>query len=124
MTEHDDDILPQAVRDGLLRARDRDRRTTGGRLRVQVGDAWHPILSCDPDGFEVAADIAPKLRGHVEIHEGPRLLRSALIVAMQPEGRTVRCVFKRSTEGRTTPPLDYERRVDAPAGYLERGPEA
>lgn len=118
MTDVDHDELPEAVRDGLARARDRDRRATGGRLRVQAGQDWHPILSYDSGGFEVALDVAPRLRGLVEIHDGPRHLHSALIVATEPSGRTMRYVFKRSTAARSTAPLDYARDGDVPAGYL------
>ncbi len=110
--------LPQEVRDGLARARDRDRRRSGGRLRVQVGDTWYPILRYDETGFEVALQTAPKLRGLVEIHEGPRFLRSVLIVATEPVGDAMRYVFKRATAARTSPPLDYERPSDEPLGYL------
>lgn len=120
MVEHDDDVLPQAIRDGLGRARDRERRASGGRLRVQVGDVWHPVLSCDAEGFDVSAEVAAKLRGHVEIHEGPRLIRSALVVTTEPVGEVVRCIFKRSTAPRTEPALDYERVGTAPAGYIGR----
>ena len=110
--------LPQDVREGLLRARDRDRRRGGGRLRVQMGETWFPILSYDETGFEVALQTAPKLRGLVEIHEGPRFLRTVLIVATEPVGDAMRYVFKRATAARTSPPLDYERPSETPSGYL------
>ncbi|WP_299812836.1 hypothetical protein [uncultured Jannaschia sp.] len=110
--------LPQEVREGLARARDRARRQTGGRLRVQMGDTWYPILSYDDAGFDVALQTAPKLRGLVEIHEGPRLLRSVLIVATEPVGTVMRYTFKRATAARTTAPLDYVRSGDEPLGYL------
>ena len=118
MTGLQDDTLPQAVREGLVRVRDRERRATGGRLRVQAGEAWHPILACDATGFEVALDVAPRLRGRVEIHDGPRHLHTALIVATEPSGGTMRYVYKRSTPARATAPLDYARDGEAPAGYL------
>lgn len=118
MTQSELHYLPEEVRQGLARARARDRRATGGRMRVQVGDDWYPISAYDDDGFEVALEVAPKLRGLVEIHEGARLLRSVLIVAMAPTGTAMRYAFKRATAARDTAPLDYERRSEAPAGYL------
>lgn len=118
MTDVDHDELPQAVRSGIARARDRDRRASGGRLRVQTGEAWYPILSYDAAGFDVALEVAPKLRGLVEIHEGPRHLRSALIVATEPSGGVMRYVFKRVTAARMTAPIDYARDEDLPSGYL------
>ena len=118
MIDAEHDTLPEAVRAGLLRARERDRRATGGRLRVQAGEAWHPILAYDAHGFEVSLDAALRLRGLVEIHDGPRHVHSALIVATEPSGGVMRYVFKRSTPARATAPLDYARECDAPAGYL------
>lgn len=120
MIEVEHDMLPDAVRAGLARAQDRDRRATGGRLRVQVGEVWHPILSYDADGFEVSLDAAMTLRGLVEIHDGPRHVHSALVVATEPAGGVVRYVFKRSTPARAAAPLDYAREGEAPAGYLAR----
>ncbi len=116
----DDDMnhLSADVREGLAHAQARARKASGGRLRVQVGDVWYPVLSYDAGGFEVALDIAPKLRGLVEIHEGPRFLRSVLIVATEPSGDRMRYAFKRTTEARTTAPLDYERSGSVPSGYI------
>ena len=118
VSETDPFFLPADVREGLARARARDRRTTGGRLRVQVGDDWYPITAYDDSGFEVPLDVAPKLRGLVEIYDGPRLLRSVLIVAGGPSGDAMRYGFKRATAARTSAALDYERAGDAPAGYI------
>lgn len=111
-------FLPKEVREGLALAQDRDRKATGGRLRVQVGRDWYPIRSFDADGFEVALDAAPKLRGHVEIHDGARMLRAALIVAGEPSGDAMRYDFKRITAVRDGAALDYVRDVDAPAGFI------
>ncbi|SFJ29908.1 hypothetical protein [Jannaschia pohangensis] len=118
MAQIDEHFLPRDVREGLANARARDRKKTGGRLRVHVGDDWYPITSYDDTGFEVALDIAPKLRGLVEIHEGPNLLRSVLIVAIEPEGDVMRYAFKRATAARTSAPLDYERVSEQPTAYL------
>ncbi|WP_139176554.1 hypothetical protein [Jannaschia faecimaris] len=123
MSESDLYHLPKDVRDGLALARERDRKATGGRLRVQMGDTWYPIITFDEAGFEVllsAFDGAPNLRGLVDIHEGPRMIRTVLIVAGEPSGETMRYDFKRATAPRTQAPVDYERKVDAPAGYLGR----
>lgn len=120
MTQTDDDMLPRDVRDGLALARARERRRTGGRLRVQVGEAWYPIRSFDETGFEVAVDLAPKLRGLVEIHEGPTLVRTALIVAGEPSGAVMRYEFKRVTRAMSEPPVDYVRIRDVASGLIAR----
>lgn len=121
VTEDDLFFLPKEVRDGLARARSRDRKASGGRLRVQAGEVWCPITAFDDEGFEVAIEVAPKLRGLVEIHEGPRLLRSVLIVATERSENMMRYTFKRTTAARTTAPLDYERSTEQPSGYLGSG---
>ncbi|CTQ31563.1 hypothetical protein [Jannaschia rubra] len=113
--------LPEDVREGLQKARDRDRRKTGGRLRVQVGDAWYPISAYDEHGFEVALSVAPKLRGLVEIHDGARLLRSVLIVAGEPLGEVMRYDIKRGTDARTDAPVDYEQPEGRPSAILPPG---
>ncbi|MGB3553082.1 MAG: hypothetical protein WBA25_00410 [Jannaschia sp.] len=118
MPEPDLSFLPEEVRLGLARARDREHRATGGRLRVQMGEAWYPIRSYDATGFEVGLDVAPRLRGHVEIHDGARMVRSALIVAGEASGGLLRYGFKRVTEVRQTAPVDYARGGEEPAGYL------
>lgn len=118
MTDDDLFLVPSEARESLSRAEARDRKASAGRMRVQVGEAWYPIAALDDAGFEVALDVAPKLRGLVEIHEGPRLLRSALIVAMGPIGDVMRYAFKRTTAPRMTAPLDYERTDALPSGYL------
>jgi len=113
--------LPASVREGLAMARRRDRKATGGRLRVQMGETWYPIVSFDASGFEVpleAFDGGPALRGLVEIHEGPRMIRSVLVVAGEASETTMRYDFKRTTLPRTQAPVDYERAVDVAAGYL------
>lgn len=114
---HDEfDALPQEVRDGLARAA--EKRASQGKLRVQMGQEWYPIRDVDSAGFEVALAAAPKLRGLVEIHDGARMLRSALIVAGAPDGDAIRYEFKRSTPMRLTAPVDYVRATEEPAGYL------
>ncbi|WP_371156657.1 hypothetical protein [Jannaschia sp. 2305UL9-9] len=118
MAETERQFLSKDVREGLEAARARDRRVSGGKLRVQVGDVWYPIRSCDETGFRVALDVAPKLRGLVEIHEGARLLRTVLIVAAEPTGDMMHYEFKRATAARQTPALDYVRDSTEPAGYL------
>lgn len=121
MDESDLYYLPEEVRAGLAAARARDRKVTGGRLRVQMGEIWYPIHSFDDTGFEITLDAmagGPMLRGLVDIYKGPRMIRSVLIIAREPDGETMRYDFKRTTAPRTQAPLDYERTGDAPAGFI------
>ncbi|GIT90980.1 hypothetical protein JANAI62_14350 [Jannaschia pagri] len=121
MADTDRHFLPKDVREGLLVAQKRARRTSGGKLRVHVGDTWYPIRSYDETGFDVGLDVAPKLRGLVEIHEGSRILRTVLIVAAEPSGDVMHYDFKRATAARDTPPLDYPSDTTEPVGYLPAG---
>lgn len=118
MSQPEFHFLPKEVREGLERARRQNEKRTGGTLRVQVGDAWYPILSYDRTGFEVALDVAPKLRGLVEIHDGPRHVRSVLIVATEAMDGAMRYSFKRTTAARMRAPVDYELTGELPVGYL------
>ncbi|WP_043919765.1 hypothetical protein [Jannaschia aquimarina] len=110
-------ISPE-IRMGLEAARKAAHRH-GRRLRVQVGDIWYPIRSMDDDGIEIALDVAPKLRGHIEIHEGPRVIRTALIVAAEVRDDVMRYAFKRATAPRNEAPVDYVRLLPASAGLIE-----
>ena len=58
------------------------------------------------------------MRGLVEIHDGPRMIKTVLVIAGDPSGETIRYDFKRATAPRTQAPVDYERAVDEPVGYL------
>lgn len=118
MSQAPQNFLSKEVLEGLDRARQRDRKKTGGSLRVQIGDDWYPLLSYDRTGFEVAADIAPKLRGLVEIHDGPRHVRTALIMATEVTDGAIRYSFKRTTAPRLFAPVDYVLNSEQPAGYL------
>ena len=110
--------LSPEIRAGLDAARARAYRRGRG-LRVHVGGAWYPIQAMDEDGFEVALDVAPKLRGHVEIHDGARVVRSALVVAGEVRGGAMHYVFKRVTTPRAEAALDYVRVLPATAGLIE-----
>ena len=110
--------LPKEVRDGLDRARAAAAKRRG-RLRVQAGEAWFPITDLTETGFEVALADAPRLRGLVEIHDGARLVRTCLVVAMEPTANGgMRYDFKRATAVRHAAALDYVADRPAPAGYL------
>jgi len=115
MLEH----LPAEVSEGLERAR---KRASGRarRLALHLGDAAFPILRLWENGFAIDAERLPVLRGFVEIHEGPRLLLSCLIVASEVQEGELICTFKRATPAHDSAALDYERETEAPAGLLPR----
>jgi hypothetical protein len=111
------DFLPDAVRQELAAARKSARRKRATRV-VHVGDEAYPILEMTEDGFSVEADTAPKLRGFIDIYDGPRHLYQALIVASEEIGDMMRYEFKRNTAAAASAPVDFERPDDRPAGLL------
>ncbi|WP_225026449.1 hypothetical protein [Xinfangfangia pollutisoli] len=116
MLEH----LPNEIREGLEAARLRELKKRA-KLRVQVGEAVFPVLRFWHDGFALDASLAPgKLRGLVDIYDGPRHVFQCLIVASAIERGELVCDFKRVTAVSDRAALDYWRAEDAPVGYLPR----
>lgn len=111
--------LPREVREGLELARKRDQRKKS-RLRVRVGDEVFRVLKLGDTGFSLDLRNAPHLRGLVDLYDGSRHLYQCLIVASEAEGDEMRYEFKRSTEARDRPPLDFAREDDAPVALIER----
>ncbi|AHM03336.1 hypothetical protein roselon_00936 [Roseibacterium elongatum DSM 19469] len=111
------DFLPKEFQDELAQARRRDRRKRATRF-VHVGDEAFAILHYTDHGFAVDAKDVPRLRGLIDIFDGPRHLYQALIVASEQDGDLMRYEFKRNTAAAATAPVDFERPGDAPAGLL------
>lgn len=102
------EYLPKYLRDELAAAQRQTRKAKATRT-VHVGDEAYPILDMGEEGFAVEAATAPKLRGLIDIFDGPRHLYQALIVASAEEGDLMRYEFKRNTATQTAPPVDFER---------------
>jgi hypothetical protein len=111
------DFLPDSVRTELAAAQKNARRKRATRV-VHIGDEAYPILEMTEDGFSVDADTAPKLRGFIDIYDGPRHLYQALIVASEQVGDLMRYEFKRNTAASASAPVDFERGEDRPSGLL------
>lgn len=114
------EFLPQEIQEGLAAARRRSMRRKS-RLHVQLGDAVFPVLRFWHDGLALDAGLAPaRLRGLVDVYDGPRHVFQCLIVASALEGDELLCEFKRATAVADRAALDYWRGEDLPAGYLPR----
>jgi hypothetical protein len=113
------EFLPNEVREALANAR-RRRERRGRRLSLHLGDAVFPVLRMWDDGFAIDASRLPRLRGFVELHDGPRLLFHCLIVAHHVEQGELICSFKRATPPADSAPADFERHEPPPAGLLPR----
>jgi hypothetical protein len=112
-------FLPQSVRDELAAAQKSARRRRATRV-VHIGDEAYPILEMTAEGFSVDAADAPRLRGLIDIFDGPRHLYQALIVASEQQGDLMRYEFKRNTAASATAPLDFEASADRPVALLTR----
>lgn len=113
------DTLPEDVRKGLEAAQAKAARK-GSRLCVHAGDDVFPIVKLMDEGFTVDAERVPKLRGLVDIYDGPRHLSRALIIAADENGALMRYEFKRETPVKDQPIRDYAEDREGPAGYLPK----
>lgn len=114
------EFLPPDVREGLETARKRDQRKRS-RLHVQVGDAVYPVLRFWADGFALDGGLTPgRLRGLVDLYDGPRHVLQCLIIASTAENGELVCDFKRATAVSETAPVDFWRGENAPVGYITK----
>jgi hypothetical protein len=111
------EFLPEDIRRGLLMAQ--SRRARGARrLSVHLNDAVFPLLRLWDGGFAVETERTPRLRGLVDVYDGPRHLSQCLIVAAAIEGDHTIYEFKRETAVNDRAPLDYAPDDARPTGYL------
>jgi len=113
MLEH----LPEDIRRGLEAARMRGERR-GSRLCVHLNGAAFPVRRLWDGGFALDAARAPRLRGVVDIFDGPRHLLHALIIASELDEGEMRYEFKQVTAVGTGPVRDYAEEAPAPSGFL------
>lgn len=113
-------FLPQSVQDELAAAQ-KQRRKREATRSAHIGDEAYPILDMTETGFSVDAEDAPRLRGLIDIYDGPRHLYQALIVASEELGDLMRYEFKRNTAASASAPVDFEQAEDRPIGLLSSG---
>ncbi|VDC26097.1 hypothetical protein [Pseudogemmobacter humi] len=114
------EYLPQELRDQLEAARKR-RAARKSKMRVEVNGAVFPVLRFWQGGFSLDADLCPaRLRGLVDLHDGPRHVFQCLIIASEIEAGELVCEFKRATPVASRAALDYWRDENAPVGYLPK----
>lgn len=109
--------LPKEVREGLDAARIAGLRKVS-RLRVETETDSFRVLRMWKTGFSVEAEVAPTLRGLVDLYDGARHLYQCLIVASELEGGEMIYEFKRSTAAADAAPLDFIRDAGAPIALL------
>lgn len=113
------EFLPVDIREGLERAQ-RRASPRSRRLAVHLGNAAYPILRFWEDGFAIDAATIQRLRGFVEIHEGPRQILSCLIQATDVQDGELICTFKWIAPVRDRAALDYEVDEDVPMLLLSQ----
>ena len=109
--------LPKEVQLALQEAH-RTMQRKSRRLCVHVGDAVYPIKQLWNDSFAIDADIAPKLRGFVDLYDGPRHVSQCLIMTSREDDGERVYDFKWSTEVADAPAVDYVRNENAPIALL------
>ena len=110
-------FMSKEVLEGIAKA-SKEKARKSSRLRVQMGEDVFPILRLTETSFALDNLDAPKLRGYVDILDGTRLKYRALIIASETEASETIFEFKQSTSVALGPALDFEKRDDAPVGYL------
>lgn len=113
------EYLPEAVRKGLEDARLAMLRRSH-RLCVHDGDRIHRVLRLWDGGFAVAAKDAPRLRGFVDLYDGPRHIYQCLVVTSREEEGERVFEFKWHTPVEDRPPADFVRDTDLPAALIPR----
>ena len=112
-----DTFLSPEIKAGIHAAQDKAIRTSG-RLSVHVGDVVHRIEKLFETGFEISLTHDPKLRGSIDIYDGPKHLFQALIIYSEADGDVMRYEFKRIKQAVDQAPIDFERKKEAPIALL------
>ncbi|MDG1118396.1 MAG: hypothetical protein P8N72_14915 [Flavimaricola sp.] len=113
------DYLPEAVRKGLEEARVAVLRKSG-RLCVHDGDAVHRIFRLWDGGFAMQAVEAPRLRGLVDLYDGPRHVMQCLVVASHEEEDLMIYDFKRATQVADRAAVDFAHSDPLPVALIPR----
>ncbi len=112
-------FLPDAVREGLEEARKAALKRKD-RLSVHDGDRTYRIRRFWDGGFALDLEGSERLRGHVDIYDGPKHLYQCLVVSSVEEDYERVFEFKWSTPVANGPAVDYERPDFVPAGLISR----
>lgn len=113
------EYLPKEVREGLEAAR-KSALLKSSRLCVHVGEDVYRVLRLWEGGFAMDVEDAPKLRGLVDLYDGPRHLYQCLIVASDDDGGERVFDFKRATVAADSAPRDYVLDRPEPTALIGR----
>ncbi len=111
--------VPDAVQAGLDAAR-LARMKRASKLRIETADGYFRVLKLWDNGFSVAAEDVPHLRGFVDLYDGPTQLFQCLIVASEEAAGEMRYEFKRMTAVASSAARDFASDHDAPVALIDR----
>ena len=112
-------FLPDAVQQGLDEARKKASKRRG-RLSVHDGAEIYRVLRMWDGGFAIDLEGSARLRGHVDIYDGPKHLYQCLVMSSVAEGDERIFEFKWVTPVATQPAADFVRPDFVPAGLIGR----
>jgi hypothetical protein len=110
-------FLSKEVQDGIDAARLESLKKSS-RLRIFADDLAYPVLRMWNNGFALAADGAPHLRGFVDLYDGAKHLYQCLIITSEEDRGELVFEFKHSTLALHEAPLDFFRDPGAPVALL------
>ena len=76
-------------------------------FHVEFNKVRYPVLLLKQGGFCLQADMAPEIRGLIDLYDGDEHLQQCLIVASKQESGVVHFEFKRRTATTTIAPKDF-----------------
>ncbi len=77
------------------------------RFRVEFNKKHYPIIRFTKSGFCVEAEMAPMIRGLVDLYDRDKHLKQCLIVASKEENGVIHFDFKRKTATQKSAPKDF-----------------
>lgn len=93
-------------------------RTRSSKFSMRSGERVFPILSMERDGFTIAGDTPPALRGFVDILQAGDRIARCLIFCISVEDGVVRYGFKRMTADAPPAPTDFVEDRPHPVALL------
>ena len=109
--------LSKEVQRGLNEAR-AQRKRNNARYCVKFDGAMYPVSKLWDTGFSLQAEVAPHMRGLVDLFEGSNHFSRCLIIASDEQDGEVKFEFKRSTPPTDKAALDFASCPNAPVALL------